>query len=78
MAFLAGAVTRALDMYVDNLWAKGVKSGIDKLFPHEPDGLLDILLYALVLSVVVIIVRQFIEFVMSDDKPKPKQSSPVR
>jgi hypothetical protein len=69
---LASAVTRAMEFYVDKVWIDGVSQGLDQVFPRDQHGLLYAILYAFALTMIIVVVKQGVDYLLRPDRETEK------
>ena len=67
---VASAVTRAMEFYADKVWIDGVSKGLDHILPPGEHGLIYMLLYALALTLFIVVVKQGIEYLLATDSKR--------
>lgn len=68
MSLLAASVQQGLTTYAANKWVENFDSVMHRLFEFDPDNLLHTMLYALILTVLIVIFSRLIDdFIRPDD-----------
>ena len=60
----ASFATRAMDFAAGQVWGKTINNGMSSLFPSKDDTFMGMVIYAIVLSVMVILIKEVIEWIV--------------
>lgn len=68
MSFIATSVSQGLSTYAASLWVQNLHSVMGKLFPRDEDNVIHTILYAILLTFVIVIFTWMIDkYVRRDD-----------
>ena len=70
--------TRAMDFATDQVWGKTIDNGMSSLFPSKDESFAGMIMYAIILSIIVILVKELIdrivEWLFPEQRAKQKYS----